>query len=101
MTIIPEPVAFEWDSGNVEKSIKKHSVSIKEAEETFENESRFLFVDEKHSGSEKRYGMYGKTNAGRQLSLVLTIRNDKVRIITVRPMSHKERRSYEKIKTST
>lgn len=101
MTIIPEPVAFEWDNGNVQKNQRKHNVTIKEAEEVFVNEPRFLFVDEKHSRKEKRYGMYGTTNAGRRLSLVFVIRTNMIRVVTVRPMSQKERRSFEKIKTTT
>lgn len=98
MRILPDPFVFEWDEGNLAKNEKKHGVSYKEAEEVFRNEPKFLFPDEKHSGGEKRYGMYGKTNAGRYLSLVFTIREDTIRVITVRPMSRKERRSYEKIK---
>lgn len=101
MTILPDPIAFEWDRGNAQKNERKHKVTIKEAEETFENSSRFLFVDERHSGRETRYGMYGRTNSGRLLSLVFTIREDFVRIITVRPMSRKERKAYEKIKADT
>lgn len=101
MTILPEPVLFEWDSGNADKNQKKHDVSIKESEEVFVNLPRYLFVDEKHSGWEKRFGMFGKTNTGRFLSLVFTIRRDVIRIITVRPMSRRERRAYEKIKTNT
>ena len=99
--ILPEPVLFEWDRGNDQKNEKKHSVSLKEAEETFFNEPRYIFLDEKHSSYEKRYGMYGKTNTDRFLSLVYTIRHDVVRVITIRPMSRKERNAYEKIKTDT
>lgn len=101
MTIWSEPVEFEWDSGNADKNQKKHDVSTKEAEEVFINQPQYIFVDEKHSGSEKRYGMYGKTNTGRFLSLVFTIRHTVIRIVTVRPMSRKERSAYEKIKTDT
>lgn len=101
MIILPEPVEFQWDSGNAEKNEKKHGVSAKEAEEPFVNQPRYIFLDEKHSRREKRYGMYGKTNTGRFLSLVFTVRRDVVRIITVRPMSRKERRAYEKIKADT
>lgn len=101
MIILPEPVEFEWDSGNAQKSEKKHAVTTKEAEESFMNVPRYIFPDEKHTGIEKRYGMYGKTNTGRFLSLVFTIRHDVIRIITVRPMSRKERKAYENIKANT
>lgn len=62
---------------------------------------KFMFEDEKHSLIEKRYGILGKTDNGKLLSIVFTLRKDKIRIITARPMSKKERRSYEKIKTNS
>lgn len=101
MKIIPEPVVFEWDSGNQEKNWKKHKVAVKEAEAAFKNKPKFIFLDQRHSQVEKRYGLYGKTNEGRLLSLVFTIRGNKVRVITVRNMSKKERSAYEKIKANT
>lgn len=101
MKILPDPVSFVWDKGNIDKNFKKHKVTNKEAEEVFENKSKFIFEDVKHSTVEKRYGIFGVTDNGKQLSVVFTIRNDKVRIITAREMSNRERRSYEKIKIKT
>lgn len=101
MVTLPEPIEFEWDEGNREKNENKHGITTKEAEEVFNNEPKFLFPDESHSQQENRYGMYGRTNADRYVSLVFTIRKKLIRIITIRPMSKKERRVYEKIKTDT
>lgn len=101
MKILPDPISFLWDKGNIDKNFKKHKVTNKETEETFENKPKFIFEDEKHSTVEKRYGIFGVTDNGKQLSVVFTIRNDKVRIITAREMSKRERRSYEKIKIKT
>jgi len=98
MKILPEPVEFEWNKGNVEKNLIKHRVTNKETEEIFKNKDIFIFKDEKHSQKEERYGLFGKIDSGRLLSVVFTLRNNKVRIITVRDMSRKERKAYEKIK---
>lgn len=95
MKILPEPVVFEWDKGNIDKNRIKHNVEVKEAEEAFENDPKFLFSDDKHSLEEKRYGIYGRTNNGRKLSIVFIVRNGKVRVITARDMSKVERRTYE------
>ncbi len=46
--------------------------------------------------SELRYGAFGITNKGRKLSCVFTIRGNKIRVITCRNMSKKERVWYEK-----
>ena len=96
MQVLPEPIDFEWDQGNLDKNWKRHKVSTKEAEETFFNKPVYLFKDTKHSLLEKRYGFFSYTNNGRLLALVFTIRNNKIRIITARDIHKKERIIYEK-----
>ena len=95
MRIEPKPVIFDWDKGNIDKNFVKHNVTNREAEEVFEDSPKFIFKDEKHSQVEERYGLYGGTKAGRLLFVVFTIKKEKVRIISVRDMSQKERRVYE------
>jgi len=100
MKILPEPLAFEWDKGNIEKNLIKHKVTSR-TEEVFTNEEKFIIEDEKHSLSEKRYLVWGVTNKGRRLSVIFTLRNNKVRIISARGMNKKERREYEKIQKNS
>lgn len=95
MKILPQPISFEWDKGNIGKNLIKHNVTDKEAEEVFENEPKFIFEDEKHSYIEKRYMIWGITNKGKRLAVIFTIREDRVRIISARDMHRKERREYE------
>ena len=97
MRIIPEPVTFEWDKGNIDKNFKKHGIDNREAEEVFQNDPRFIFKDEKHSLSEERYMIWGITNKKKRLAVVFTLRNYKVRIISARAMHKKEEVRYEKI----
>lgn len=101
MKVLPEPVVFEWNKGNIEKIFNKHGLDIKEIEEIFKNKPIYFFEDEKHSQTELRHGVFGQTNSGRVLSVVFTIREDKIRVITARSISKKERRAYEKIKANT
>ena len=96
MKIFPDPIAFEWDKGNIDKNLKKHKVTNQETEETFSNNPFVISEDIKHSRKEKRFQALGKTNKGRLLFLSFTIRNDKVRIISIRDMSKKEKIMYEK-----
>ncbi len=86
---------FEWDEGNVEKNVRKHRVSSAECEEVFFEMPMFVFYDAVHSENEKRYLVLGKSNRGRHLFIVFTIRRNKVRVISARDMSRRERRSYE------
>ncbi len=87
---------FAWDSGNSEKSRKKHFVETKEAEEVFYDEVIFpLGVQTEPAVDEPRFGVLGKTYSGRFLHVVFTIRDGRVRVISARPMHRKERLSYE------
>lgn len=86
---------FDWDSGNRDKNWLKHRVASGECEEVFFNLPMLLQADPAHSQSERRSFVLGQTNAGRYLFIVFTIRNDKIRVISARDLSQKERVIYE------
>ena len=100
MIVISEPVEFEWDKGNLNKNNRKHRVQDKEAEEVFSDNDRFIFTDKLHSENEERFRIIGKTQRGRILFIVFTIRHDRIRIISARDINKKEVFLYEK-KTRT
>lgn len=83
-------IGFEWNQGNLDH-IKKHKVLYTECEEVFLNKPLIVLFDEEHSEKEKRYKIFGITAKGRQLSLAITVRQNKIRIITARDQSKKER----------
>jgi uncharacterized DUF497 family protein len=85
---------FQWDGGNIDKNRLKHGVEAFEAEQMFFNDPLFIIPDEKHSSSETRYAAFGKTNDGRNLTIVFTKRNQLIRIISARDMNKKERGYY-------
>ncbi|MBF0361915.1 MAG: BrnT family toxin [Oligoflexia bacterium] len=88
-------VEFEWDEGNNTKNYSKHGVSCLEAESVFQDDYRLDFTDPFHSISEKRYLTLGRSNRPRILIIAWTLRGIKVRIISARPASKKERAVYE------
>ena len=90
---------FDWDEGNRDKNWLKHGVSNGECEELFFNLPLIVADDTKHSELERRYYALGQTNTGRHLFLSFTIRLDKVRVISARHMSRKERESYGQANT--
>lgn len=90
---------FDWDEGNQDKNWLKHGVSNGECEELFFNLPLIIADDTKHSELESRYYALGQTNAGRLLFLSFTIRADKVRVISARDMSRKERDIYGQANT--
>jgi uncharacterized DUF497 family protein len=95
MRIIHGAEAFEWDHANLEKNWQKHGVAHFECEEIFFNAPLVVAPDDKHSTQETRHYALGKTNRNRHLFVVFTIRGNKVRVISARDMSKKERKWLE------
>ena len=96
MDILPDPITFDWDRGNKDKNIRKHNVTNQEAEEAFINEPKFILSDEKHSSQKEiRHMLWGRTNKKRLITIIFTVRKEKIRIISCRDMHKKERRDYE------
>jgi len=90
-------VGFDWDAGNARKSVEKHDVSQTEAEQAFFNEPLLTVPDARHSVSEPRIHALGRTDDGRLLHITFTLRENetKLRVISARDMSRKERSYYE------
>jgi uncharacterized protein len=86
---------FDWDEGNARKNLV-HDVMRSEAEQVFFN-AHFIADDFAHSAEEPRWHLLGVTNSGRRLHITFTLRDNrtKIRIISARDMSRKERRVYE------
>jgi len=88
-------VGFDWDDGNKQKNWEKHQVDFRECEEVFFNQPLLIKEDSKHSSQEKRFYVLGRSDIGRTLFLVFTLRNNKIRVISARDQSKKERKIYE------
>ena len=93
--ILSRCVGFEWDVHNADKIRARHDVATAECEQLFFNRPLVVGDDVKHSEDENRFYSLGQTDAGRLLFLVFTVREDRIRVISVRDMSRKERRIYE------
>ena len=85
---------FEWDAGNIDKNWERHQVSAVECEEVFFQRPVLIATDSKHSRGEPRFAALGRTASGRLPTIVFTIREARVRVISARPMSRRERRAY-------
>lgn len=89
-------LSFDWDLWNIQKNETKHGVSALEAESCFYDPALRIFDDLKHSSHrESRYVAYARSVEGRVLMIGFTLRRGRVRIITARQASRKERNIYE------
>lgn len=85
---------FEWDEGNSGKNWEKHRVSDGECEQVFFGQPLLALPDSSHSESEDRILVLGKTDSGRKLFVVCTVRGDLIRVISARDMTKREREVY-------
>jgi uncharacterized DUF497 family protein len=92
--ILSQCEGFEWDDGNINKNWLKHKVSPAECEQIFFNRPLLIQDDIKHSEAEKRFYALGRTDSKRNLFIAFTVRNKRIRVISSRDMSRKEREVY-------
>jgi len=85
---------FDWNRHNADKIWQKHQVLPSESEEVFFNRPLVVADDPKHSEQESRFYALGRTDAGRMLLVVFTVRRRLIRVISARDMSRKEREVY-------
>ena len=87
---------FDWDHANVDKNWRRHRVAFHECEEVFFHEP-VIAPDAGHSAAERRFFAFGRTVRGRMLTVVFTVRENRIRVISARDMSRKERRLHDQI----
>jgi hypothetical protein len=88
-------LGFEWDLEKARANSLKHGVSFLEAVEVFHDELAVTVPDPDHSASESRYLTFGATFARRCLVVSYTERGDRIRVISARAMTPRERKAYE------
>jgi len=86
---------FEWDSRKAAENQSKHDVSFEEATEVFADPLSSTVADPDHSVAEQRFVIFGQSREGRQLVVGFTERNGRIRIVTARQMTRRERSAYE------
>lgn len=86
---------FEWDPSKAAENLKKHGVSFDEAATVFGDRLALTFDDPDHSGSEPRLITFGLSLQQRLLMVAHTPREPRIRIISARLMTRRERKIYE------
>ncbi|HXQ23989.1 MAG TPA: BrnT family toxin [Candidatus Acidoferrales bacterium] len=86
---------FEWHRAKAEENLRKHGVSFDEAVTVFYDALSATFDDEEHSADEARLITVGYSARGRLLVLAHTERGARVRIISARRATARERNRHE------
>ncbi len=88
-------LSFEWDPNKASRNQTVHGVSFDEASTVFRDPLSRTIEDPLHSDMETRFVLIGQSHKSRILVVVHTERGDRIRIITARSATKKERSKYE------
>ena len=88
-------LVFEWDPEKALRNIKTHGVSFDEASTAFRDPSSRTIGDTLHSEEEERFVLIGHSIRVRLLVIVHTEKDDRIRIISARLATNRERLRYE------
>jgi uncharacterized protein len=88
-------ISFGWEENKNEINIQKHKVDFEEAETVFFDPLALIFDDDAHSSNEIRELIIGHSIKNRILIISFTERSDRIRIISARLITKKERKDYE------
>ncbi len=83
-----------WDPNKAKTNLKKHRVSLSDAEAVLFDPNAISCEDE-DAESEQRHQSIGLDSLGRVLVVVYTYRGSNIRLISARRATRKERQNYE------
>lgn len=88
-------LGFEWDPEKAHGNVRKHRISFEEAATVFGDPLAQIADDPRHSRLEQRFAIIGLSSAQRLLAVLFTEREARVRIISARSATKRERLDYE------
>jgi uncharacterized protein len=88
-------LTFEWDESKAKTNMRKHNVGFDEGKTIFNDPFLLTFPDMDNSDDEERYISIGLSDRDRILVLIHTDRQGRIRIISCRKATTRERRYYE------
>lgn len=86
---------FEWDEKKAVANFRKHGVLFPYATSVFLDESRIEWLDDHEGYGESRFVTVGIIN-GREMAVVYTVRDNKIRMISARKADQDEIEDYWK-----
>ena len=86
---------FEWHKEKARENLQKHGVSFEEATTVFGDSLSLTIGDPQHSDEEDRLIIVGHSYKHRTLVVAHTERGERIRIISGRLATRRERKIYE------
>ncbi len=82
---------FDWDEYNLRK-IRAHRIRREEVEQALSNDP--ILIHEQGAEEEVRYVYYGESDIGRLIAVVLTERQEKIRVVTAYDLDAGQKTDY-------
>jgi uncharacterized DUF497 family protein len=91
-------ITFEWDAGKARRNLAKHGIPFAYATRAFSDPDAATFADRRRAYGEDRYNLVARVETY-ILCITFTLREGKIRIISARRASKKERGKYRPVQT--
>jgi uncharacterized DUF497 family protein len=88
-------IVFEWDPNKAAGNVQKHGVPFEEAATVFQDDLSVTVPDPDHSMEEERFITVGMSSRNRLLMVAHAEQGDRIRVISARELTPRERRQYE------
>jgi len=85
---------FQWDINKARRNLRKHGVRFSDAATIFDDELA-LTIEDPDAVGEWRYVTIGRNAVGALITVVYTLREEEIRIISARQATRRERQYYE------
>jgi hypothetical protein len=86
---------FTWDPRKATANLRKHGIGFPEAATAFADPLSLTIPDPDHSVGEARFVLIGQSERRRLVVVAHVERGDLIRIISARPATRRERKTYE------
>ena len=86
---------FEWDAEKAAENLGKHGVSFDEASTVFGDPLAGTILDPRRSAGEIRFVTIGLSTSQRLIVVAHTDSDDRIRLISARRATRRERTNYE------
>lgn len=85
---------FEWDNQKARDNFRRHGIAFEDAAWLFRDENRLEVSDDRFAYDEARFFTIGAAGP-HILYVAYTLRDDRIRIISARKATRRERKHYE------
>lgn len=87
---------FDWDPQKALATFRRRGISFEEAAAVLDDWRQVTLEDKEHSVHEERWTTIGLSDRARLLVVTWTVREGRVRLISARRATKRERHDYER-----